>query len=294
MIDLRKVTHEMIKNHTWKFEDGIFWQALDYGIVGFDGDGFCFPYYLSNKERKDAKERLEFVLGLNTDLERFYSEIEDSRFSFLIEDFYGLTIPAAPSKYQALIETIAQQQVSFEFAMRIIANLVRNFGKKVGSLYLFPKAEEIVKLSIEKLKSVKLGYRAEYVKNLTELYVKGTLNLDLDDLSEEDATEYLTKFRGIGKWSAELFLVYGLRKNTYPAADLGLRRGIARIFEKNVKEVKEKDVREIIEPYGKWKSLLAFYILCYDRKMEMEKKQKVNNNGNQNFKRKVQDFKKAK
>lgn len=274
MIDLKKVTHEMIKNKTWKYEKGIFWQALDYGIVGFDGENFYLPYYLSSKEKKDAKEKIKFILGLDTDLEKFYDEIQDSKFAFLIDEFYGLTIPSAPYKYQALVETIAQQQVSFEFAMRTIRNLVELAGKKIGNLYIFPKPNDIAKLSVEELKKAKLGYRAEYIKELTDLHLKGKLNLNLGHLKEQEAIRYLIKFRGIGRWSAELFLVYGLRKNIYPAGDLGLRRGIAKIFGKRVNEVKEKDVREIIESYGKWKSLLAFYVLCYDRKTEIEKREK--------------------
>ncbi|AIF69338.1 hypothetical protein PAP_04635 [Palaeococcus pacificus DY20341] len=270
MINLRRTTHEMIKNNTWKFENGIFWQAFDFGLAGFDGENFYFSEMLSKKEQKEAKEKIEFILGLNTNLDEFYSQIQDSKFSFLAEEFQGLTQPAAPFKYQALIETIAQQQVNFEFAMKTIGNFVKTFGKRVGELYAFPSAEEVKNLTLEQIKSVKFGYRAEYIKGLTELYVKGELKLDLEHLGEEESIKYLTRFRGIGKWSAELFLAYGLRKNTYPAGDLGLRRGVAKIFGKSVKEIRERDVREIIEPYGKWKSLLAFYITCYDRKTQTE------------------------
>lgn len=56
-------------------------------------------------------------------------------------------------------------------------------------------------------------------------------------MDEKEAIRYLTRFRGIGKWSAELFLMYGLRKNVYPAGDLGLRRGIAKIFNLSLKKV---------------------------------------------------------
>ncbi|NJE85736.1 DNA-3-methyladenine glycosylase 2 family protein [Thermococcus sp. CX2] len=273
-VDLKKVTHEMIRNGTWKYESGVFWQALEIGMVGFDGENVIFPDEWGRKERKDARKKLVFILGLDTDLDSFYNEIADSKFAFLIEEFYGLTVPAAPSPYQALVEVIAQQQVNFEFAQRTIANLVQLAGKRIGDLYAFPSAEKITSLSEEELKKAKLGYRAGYIKSLTELYLNGELNLELWDWSEEDAIKYLTKFRGIGRWSAELFLAYGLRKNTYPAGDLGLRRGIAKIFGMRVKEVKEKDVRELIEPHGKWKGLLAFYVLCYDRKTEMERKRK--------------------
>lgn len=178
-------------------------------------------------------------------------------------------MPAAPTPYQAIVEVIAQQQISFEFAQKAIYNLVKLIGKRIGDLYLFPEPKDILKLG-ERIKEAKLGYRGDYILNITQEYVKGNLRLDLWELNEKDATKYLTKFRGIGRWSAELFLMYGLRKNVYPASDLGLRRGIAKIFGLPLKKVTERTVREIIEPYGKWKSLLAFYILCYDRKTEME------------------------
>ena len=89
-----------------------------------------------------------------------------------------------------------------------------------------------------------------------------------------EAVKYLTGFRGIGRWTAELFLAYGLRKNVYPAGDLGLRRGVAKILGKNVREVGEREVREVLEPFGRWKGLLAFYVLCYDRKTELERKRR--------------------
>ena len=277
-VDLEKTTHEMIRNGTWKFENGAFYQALRLPsgkvvIAGYDGS-FILPD-VSRREKKFIEEKLSFILGLDTDLDSFYAEISDSPFAFLIEEFYGLTMPASPSPYQALVEVIAQQQVNFDFAQRTIANLVKLAGEPVSGLYAFPTAERIASLGLEELKKARLGYRAGYIKSLTESYLKGELNLELWYWDIDEAIKYLTKFRGIGKWSAELFLAYGLRKNVYPAGDLGLRRGIAKIFGKKPKEVKEGDVREIIEPYGKWRGLLAFYILCYDRKTEMERKIKI-------------------
>ena len=279
VINLEKTAKEMIRNGTWAFRDGTFYQALRLGggkagVVAYDGD-FHFPEDWGRKERKEAKEKVTFVLGLDTDLESFYAEISDSPFSFLVEEFYGLTMPASPSPYQALVEVIAQQQVNFDFAQRTIANLVKLAGEPVGELYAFPTAGKIASLGLEELKKARLGYRAGYIKSLTESYLKGELNFELWNWDVDEAIKYLTKFRGIGKWTAELFLAYGLRKNVYPAGDLGLRRGIAKIFGKKPKEVRERDIREIIEPYGKWKGLLAFYILCYDRKTEMERKVKI-------------------
>ena len=265
---LKKTTHEMIRNGTWVYRDGIFWMCLGEGVAGFDGEN----YYLDDfegKERREARKVIDFVLGVEIDLDSFYSEISDSKFSFLIEEFRGLKPPASPTPYQALVETIAQQQVSFEFAMKTIENLVKIAGKerRMG-LYSFPCVEDVLRAG-ERIRDAKLGYRADYILGLSEEVRAGMLDLErLREMDEEEGIRYLTKFRGIGRWSAELFLTYAFRKNTYPAGDLGIRRGIATIFGRRPKEVREKDVRELIDPFGKWRSLLAFYVICYDRKVQ--------------------------
>ncbi len=264
-VNVALTAEHMIRNGTWKFEDGVFYQAFGDEVYSFSSDGFV-------PDRDDVRRLLSFVLGLDIDLDSFYSEISDSRFSFLADTFDGLVPPAAPTPYQALVEVIAQQQVNFDLAQRTIRALVRLAGRKVGDVHSFPDPETIADMGQEGLAKVKLGYRSRYIHSLTLEYLKGNLKLELDGLSEEDAVSYLTKFRGIGRWTAELFLTYGLRMNTYPAGDLGLRRGIAKVLGRRVKEVREQDVRDIIDPYGKWKGLLAYYIVCYDRKTQLERR----------------------
>ncbi len=269
---LKKTTHEMIRNGTWSYRDGVFWMCLPEGIAGFDGENYYLDD-LGEKEKKKAKKVIDFVLGLEIDLDSFYSEISDSKFSFLIDEFWGLRPPASPTPYQALVETIAQQQVSFEFAMRTIERLVKIAGRKGKlGLYRFPEVEEVLRAG-ERIRKAKLGYRADYILGLSKEVIEGKLRLeDVRGMSEEEGIRYLIGFRGIGRWSAELFLTYAFRKNTYPAGDLGIRRGIAAIFGLRAKEVKEKDVRDLIDPFGKWKNLLAFYVICYDRKLQKNKK----------------------
>ncbi len=273
LISLEKTTHEMIKNGTWVYENGVFLISLPEGVAGFDGSDYIFSDSMGRKDRKVARKRIEFILGLGINLDDFYSQISDSKFSFLADEFYGLKSPAATTPYQAIVETVAQQQVSFEFAMKTIEMLVKIAGKRVNErLYSFPDVSDVLRAG-EKIREAKLGYRADYILSLSREVKEGKLNFEfVKKLGEDGAVKHLTKFRGIGRWSAELFLTYAFRKNTYPAGDLGIRRGIATIFGKRLKEVREKDVREVIDPFGKWKSLLAFYVICYDRKVQKNKK----------------------
>lgn len=154
----------------------------------------------------------------------------------------------------------------------MIRNFVEMVGEKVGNIYVFFMVEKIVFLFFDEFKRVKFGYCVEYIKYVMEFYLKGELKFDLWEMDEKEVIKYFMVFCGIGKWIVEFFFVYGLRKNIYLVGDFGLRRGIVKIFGKSVKEVKEKDVREIFELYGKWKGLLVFYIICYDRKIELERR----------------------
>ncbi len=274
-VSMPLTTFEMIKNGTWKYESGNFYQAL-WGpkgpIIAIMDENFEIISDLDPEEKKFAEEKISFIFGFEEDLDKFYSEL-DKPFEFLIEEFYGLRVPAAPDPYQALIEVIAQQQIKFEMAMRNIRRLVEKVGRKAGELYLFPLPKDIISLGPSGVSQTGMGMRTKYIVGCTEEYLQGSLDLEkVWKMSEEEAMKYLMSFKGIGKWTAELFLVYGYRKKTYPAGDLGIRRGIAKIFGKSMKEVSEEFVREVIDPYGRWAPTLAFYIMCYDRRTEIKKK----------------------
>jgi len=275
-VSMEMTTFEMIKNGTWKYERGKFFQAL-WGpkrpiVVVMNEDFEILSEDLSQEEKKFAEKKISFIFGFEDDLDSFYSSL-DKPFDFLAEEFYGLRVPAAPDVYQAMIEVIAQQQIKFEMAIRNIRKLVEKAGRKVGDLFLFPLPKDVLSLGEEGVKETGMGMRTKYIVGCTKEFVEGRLNLDLVwEMSEEEAMKYLTSFKGIGKWTAELFLAYGYRKRAYPAGDLGIRRGIAKIFGKRLKEVDENFVREVIDPYGKWAPTLAFYIMCYDRRTEIKKK----------------------
>ncbi len=275
-VSMEMTTFEMIKNGTWKYERGKFFQAL-WGpkgpiLVMMDENFEIVAEKLSQEEKKFAEEKISFIFGFEDDLDSFYSSL-DKPFEFLAEEFYGLRVPAAPCVYQAMIEVIAQQQIKFEMAIRNVRRLVEKVGRRIGDLFLFPLPRDVLSLGEEGVKETGMGMRTKYIVGCTREFLEGRLDLEaIWEMSEEEAMKYLTSFRGIGKWTAELFLVYGYRKNTYPASDLGIRRGIAKIFGKRLKEVDEKFVREVIDPYGKWAPTLAFYITCYDRRTEILKK----------------------
>ncbi len=186
-LSLRRTVHEMIKNGTWTFRNGTFYICLPEGVAGFDGENYIFPEYVKDRDKKMIRKRIEFVLGSGLNLDEFYSEISDSKFSFLIDELYGLRNPAAVTPYQGLVETVAQQQVSFEFAMKTIEALVKIAGKKVSriALYRFPDVEDVLKAG-ERIKEAKLGYRANYIIELSREVKRGNLDFGRVEKMDED------------------------------------------------------------------------------------------------------------
>ncbi len=126
------------------------------------------------------------------------------------------------SNFAALLLHIAGQQISTRAAFVLFDRITA----AVGGL---PSPEDIVALGPARLRSVGLsGAKAGYMTGLAEMQLAGCVDVDgLDDLDDRRAVAALTSVRGVGRWSAEMFLIHQLRRpDVLPAGDLGIRRGV--------------------------------------------------------------------
>jgi DNA-3-methyladenine glycosylase II len=126
-------------------------------------------------------------------------------------------------RYDALIRAIIGQQVSTQSARAIYGRLIERFGGRP------PTPEQVLADDPEQLRSVGLSRaKLSYLRSLAEHVVDGSLALDrLDDLPDEDVIRELTAVRGIGLWSAHLFLMFTLRRpDVVASGDLGIRRAV--------------------------------------------------------------------
>ncbi len=162
--------------------------------------------------------------------------------------------------FSELCEIIISQQLSGKAADTIFDRLENLFPDKKIS----PKT--LLRLSELKIKSC--GTSKAKVKALKDLAKKvNSGELDLDSLkkqSDEDVIKELIKVKGIGPWSAEMFLIFGLgREDVFSHGDLGLRKAIKQIYGFK-KEPSVKQVGEIIakwKPYRTYASLVLWRIL---------------------------------
>jgi DNA-3-methyladenine glycosylase II len=125
--------------------------------------------------------------------------------------------------YGALLRSIVGQQLSTKAARTIYLRVIDIFGGTA------PSPEQLLEASEEDLRGAGLsGRKVEYVRDLAAHVLSGELELDrLDELGDEEAIEEMVAVRGLGRWTAEMFLLFHLeRPDIFSGGDLGLRKAI--------------------------------------------------------------------
>lgn len=144
-------------------------------------------------------------------------------------DRVGIFQPShEPDLWWALIDAIASQQLSVKAAATILGRLAALGGEKR------PTPQELLNLPDEALRGCGLSRaKVGYVRDVAAKWVDGTLEPErLPQLSDEDVVEHLVRVKGIGRWSAEMVLIFSLRRpDVLPVADLGLRTAVHRAYE---------------------------------------------------------------
>jgi DNA-3-methyladenine glycosylase II len=132
--------------------------------------------------------------------------------------------PDSGDHYGALVRAIAGQQLSVLAAKAIYGRLTARFQDRA------PTPQEILADDPEELRAAAGFSRAKvsYLRSLAEHVISGELELErLDDLSDEQAIAELVAVKGIGEWTAHMFLMFQLeRPDILPVGDLGIRRAI--------------------------------------------------------------------
>ena len=135
--------------------------------------------------------------------------------------------PIAPSDpWWELVDSIVSQQLSVKAAATILGRLEALTPKRPGP-------SEILSLKPEQLRGAGLSNaKVNYLRDLAERITDERLNLGrLSELSDEDVIATLTEVRGIGRWTAEMYLIFQLgRPDVLPVDDLGFREAVKRAY----------------------------------------------------------------
>jgi DNA-3-methyladenine glycosylase II len=158
-------------------------------------------------------------------------------------------------KFHSLAEAIVYQQLNGKAA----ATIFKRFGALAGDP-LTP--EGILKLAPQQMRSAGLSkQKTSYLFDMAERASRGELDFSrLPKMSDDEIIEHLTQVKGVGVWTAHMFLMFTLRRpNILPTGDYGVRMAIKKAYNKR-KPPKPEMMEKIARPWVPYRSIACWYL----------------------------------
>ncbi|MFL5752089.1 MAG: DNA-3-methyladenine glycosylase family protein [Bacteroidia bacterium] len=163
--------------------------------------------------------------------------------------------------YLALQKSIVSQQLSVKAAATIWGRFESLFPEN------YPHPELVLKMDVEKMRAAGLSYqKAGYIQNIARFSKEETLDYHkLKKLNDEELITYLTRIKGVGRWTTEMVLMFTLgRENVLPVDDLGIQTAMIRLY--NIKADKKQLKAKMFRHAQKWepyRTLACKYLWRY-------------------------------
>jgi DNA-3-methyladenine glycosylase II len=168
----------------------------------------------------------------------------------------GLAESQHTDPYKALVHAIVSQQLSSKAA----ATIARRFDELFGGT--FPTPAQVLATPEDRLRSVGLsGMKVSFIRDLAQRVHDGSLELEaLDAMSDDEVIAALTAVKGIGRWTAEMFLMFRLhRPDVLPVGDLGIVNAMKRAYGLRKTPTPER-MRRIGESWRPYRSIACWYL----------------------------------
>lgn len=158
--------------------------------------------------------------------------------------------------YGALVRTIVGQQLSTKAARSIYTRLTALFGGRA------PTPQELISTKEEALRAAGLSRpKIRYLRYLADHVLSGGLDLGaLQTLPDEEVAARIVSVKGLGQWSADMFLMFHLgREDVLPVGDLGIRRAVQKAYD--LPDAPDPDaLRRLAAPWQPHRTLASFYL----------------------------------
>ena len=180
---------------------------------------------------------------------------KDSVLKAIIKKYNKGFLTTRNRPFFSLCRTIVGQQISTKAADSIWAKFEKKCKKKIT-----PKT--ILKISFQNLKSVGLSrQKISYLKNIARAFRNKSFEVKkIKRMSDEEAINYITKLKGLGVWSAEMFLMFNLnRPNIFPIKDIGMLRAISKNYKLNYPPSK-KFLSKISKMHYGYRTVFTWYM----------------------------------
>ena len=223
----------------------------------------CFEISGKDENTKgEAVTRIREMFDLQMDPSSIYTAFRKTNISSLVENYIGMPLIGEPDVYSALIKNIIHQQLNMKFAYTLTYRFVSRYGTEVDHAWFYPQPDVVSKLKVEELRELQFSKRkAEYVIGIAKKIVSGDLDLEkLYTLTNQEVYEELLPVRGVGPWTVECVLLFGLRrKDILPAGDVGIQNAILKWYQLSTKPTKE-EVKVYQKNWSPYSSYISMYL----------------------------------
>jgi DNA-3-methyladenine glycosylase II len=225
-------------------------------------------FQLTGKSDKDQLiSRTAEIFQWNISLKKINLHFENTDLGELFKEHCGTPLILDFEPFPCLIKCIIHQQLNLKFAYTLTERFVKTFGFEMDGAWFYPSPEKIAGLTVEQLRELQFsGRKAEYVIGIAQSVTDGSLDFDsIKTASEEEIFQSLIKIRGIGGWTIQNFLLFGLgRSNLFPVADIGIQNALKKLY-----KLEQKPNLEQIEKYKQvWEPYLSYAALYLWRSVE--------------------------
>ncbi len=230
---------------------------------------FASDQTFADRDLKTATALIGSVCNAQLDVTPFYRAVREDRvMAALTDQLRGLKNPITATVFEALFDSIIEQQISLRVAHVLERRVIKAFGDELyvdgHKYYAYPTPARLARVSVDSLRGCGLSQRkAEYITGIAQRIVAQEVDVEgLRECADTDAVlSRLCELRGIGIWTAELTALRGLnRLDVIPADDIGLRRLIAHYY-CNDRRITSDEVRHLAQRWGDWKGLAGYYLV---------------------------------
>ena len=157
--------------------------------------------------------------------------------------------------FHSLAEAIVYQQLNGKAAVTIFKRFAALAGEPLS-------AEGIAKLTAEQMRSAGLSkQKSSYLRDMAQRAIRGELRFtQLPGMTDEEVIKHLTQVKGVGVWTAQMFLIFTLkRQNILPTGDFGIRMAMKKHYHKR-KLPNPVQMEKIARPWEPYRSIASWYL----------------------------------
>ena len=181
----------------------------------------------------------------------------DKNLSKFLKQFDVPVLPIEEDYFWSLTRSVIYQQISGKAAKKISDRYLKLFskGSKMSPI-------DVIKIDIEKIQNVGISrQKSGYIKNIANAFDEGLVDeSELHKISDKEIIDQLVKIKGVGRWTAEMFLIFTLRRpDVFPVTDLGVQKGFQIYYD--LDELPSIDMmNEKSENWKPYRTIMSLYL----------------------------------